>query len=85
MRATQPDPFQAFADWTAPGRQLTGRVTKVVPIGAFAQVADGVEALVRVQDLPRMQGEADRVVQIGGELTVVVSEVDRERRKLRPR
>ncbi|MEU0088274.1 hypothetical protein [Streptomyces sp. NPDC006274] len=42
LRATQPDPFQAFADATPAGSTLHGRVTELAPTGAFVQVADGV-------------------------------------------
>jgi small subunit ribosomal protein S1 len=82
LRATQPDPFQAFADQTAPGRELTGRVTKIVPFGLFVQVADGVEGLVHIQAPASPQGAADGVMQVGDELAVVVTDLDRTRRRL---
>jgi small subunit ribosomal protein S1 len=82
LRATQPDPFQAFADQTVPGRELTGRVTKIVPFGLFVQVADGVEGLVHIQALERAPGAAGGVVQVGDELSVVVTDLDRQRRRL---
>lgn len=70
LRATQPDPFQTFAD-SAEGRTIVGRVTHVVPFGAFVEVADGVEGFLR--------GAAP---QVGEELTVTVMTIDRPRRKL---
>jgi small subunit ribosomal protein S1 len=73
LRATSPDPFQAFADGTAPGDTLRGCVTKVVPFGYFVRVVDGVEGLVPLQD---------PVAVVGEELGVVVTELDRERRRL---
>jgi ribosomal protein S1 len=82
LRATQPDPFQAFADQATPGRELTGRVTKIVPFGLFVQVADGVEGLVHIQALERAQGAPDGAVQVGDELVVVVTDLDRTRRRL---
>ncbi|MEV4972198.1 S1 RNA-binding domain-containing protein [Streptomyces scopuliridis] len=83
LRATQPDPFQAFADHNAVGQKLRGQVTKLVPFGAFVQVADGIEGLVRLRDLTRTSVDArPDVVQVGDEVTVVVTEVDRERRRL---
>ncbi|MGY5128737.1 S1 RNA-binding domain-containing protein [Streptomyces nigrescens] len=83
LRATQPDPFQAFADSTAVGRMLHGRVTKLVPIGVFVEVADGIEGLIPLRELTRPPGAApDEVVQVGDEITVVVTEIDQERRRL---
>ncbi|QKV81533.1 S1 RNA-binding domain-containing protein [Amycolatopsis sp. Hca4] len=73
LRATQPDPFQAFADTTTTGRQLRGRVTLLSPVGVFVEVADGVEGLVR---------EPIGEIRVGDELTVVVTGMDRVGRKL---
>ncbi|MEV6236386.1 S1 RNA-binding domain-containing protein [Lentzea sp. NPDC051838] len=72
LRATQPDPFQAFADAVAVGQQLRGRITKVVPFGVFVEVADGVEGLA---PLPALGQDGDEVV-------VVVTDIDRERRRV---
>ncbi|MEV6446527.1 S1 RNA-binding domain-containing protein [Amycolatopsis sp. NPDC051716] len=73
LRALQPDPFQAFADDTAVGQQLPGRVIRSTPIGVFVEVADGVEGLVR-----EPIGES----RAGAAITVVVIGIDRERRRL---
>ena len=83
LRATQPDPFEAFADGTAVRQKLHGQVTKLVPFGVFVQVADGIEGLVHLLELTRMpvQNPAE-VVQVGDEVTVVVTGIDRERRRL---
>lgn len=84
LRATVPDPFVEFADRTAVGRTLRGRVTKLVPFGAFVLVADGVEGLVQLRELADPPVEApEQVVATGEGITVVVTEVDRERRRLR--
>jgi ribosomal protein S1 len=83
LRATQPDPFEAFAAADAVGQKLHGQVTKLVPFGAFVQVADGVEGLVHLRELTWTPVEAPSdVVQVGDEVTVVVTEIDRERRRL---
>ena len=83
LRATRPDPFQVFADRTAMGRKLHGRVTKLVPFGVFIQVTDGVEGLVLLRELASTPVESPSdVVQVGDEVTGVVTEIDRERRRL---
>jgi small subunit ribosomal protein S1 len=51
LRATQPDPFQQFARDIHVGQILHGPVTKLVPIGAFVRVADGVEGLIHLSEL----------------------------------
>lgn len=83
LRATQPDPFQAFADRNAVGRKLHGHVTKLVPFGVFVQVANGIEGLVPLRELTWTPAKApSHVVQVGDEVTVVVTEIDRELRRL---
>lgn len=51
LRATQPDPFQTFAEITTVGETLQGRVTKLVPFGVFVQVTKDIEGLVHLQEL----------------------------------
>ncbi|TXS49073.1 S1 RNA-binding domain-containing protein [Streptomyces sp. t39] len=83
LKATQPDPFRAFADSVAVGQTLQGQVTKLVPFGVFVQVADGVEGLVHLQELTSTPvATPQEVVEAGDEVTVVVTDVDRERRRL---
>ncbi|MGI5350622.1 S1 RNA-binding domain-containing protein [Streptomyces sp. CA-250714] len=83
LRATRQDPFQAFADRTPVGRTLHGQVTKLVPFGAFVRVADGIEGLVPLRELTRTPVDApEDAVRVGDEVTVVVTEIDRQRRRL---
>lgn len=81
LRATEPDPFQAFAEGVEPGSKLTGTVTKLTPIGAFARVADGIEGLLPVRGFDNARAEALDGMQVGDELTVVVTDMDRQRRR----
>ncbi|MGW7312579.1 S1 RNA-binding domain-containing protein [Streptomyces sp. NPDC054865] len=79
LRATQLDPFQTFAEITTVGQTLQGRVTKLVPFGVFVQVTNDIEGLVHLQELTWTPVEApEAVVQVGDEITVVVTEIDRE-------
>ncbi|MFZ4206651.1 S1 RNA-binding domain-containing protein [Streptomyces griseoincarnatus] len=83
LRATRPDPFLGFAEGVTAGQRLTGRVTKLVPFGVFVQVAEGVEGLVRLPELSSAPIEApEDVVRAGEEITVIVTDIDRERRQL---
>lgn len=83
LRATQPDPFQTFVDGVEVGQTLQGQVTKLVPFGVFVQVTDGLEGLVHLRELTQSPVETpDGVVQVGDEVTVVVTEIDREQRRL---
>ncbi|WP_257231886.1 S1 RNA-binding domain-containing protein [Streptomyces sp. Rer75] len=65
------------------GRRLQGQVTKLVPFGVFVQVAEGVEGLVPHQELTSAPvATPQEVVATGDEVTVTVTDVDRERRRL---
>ncbi|MEV0257335.1 S1 RNA-binding domain-containing protein [Streptomyces sp. NPDC050732] len=79
----RPALFLAFADSIAAGRNPRGPVTEVVPFGAFGLVGDGIEGLVPLREPTRtpVRTPSD-AVQVGDEVTVVVAEVDRERRRL---
>ncbi|MGW7463573.1 S1 RNA-binding domain-containing protein [Streptomyces xantholiticus] len=73
----------SFADGTSVGRTLHGRITKVVAIGAFVEATDGIEGLVPVEQLtPTCVVAAEGDVRVGDEVTVVVDEMDRQRRRL---
>ncbi|MGW3289948.1 S1 RNA-binding domain-containing protein [Streptomyces sp. NPDC001002] len=79
LRAMEPDPLALFVDGIAVGERLRGRVTKVVPFGFFVRVADGVEGLVPLLE-PGTAPEDD--VHVGAEVSVLVADFDRERRRL---
>ncbi|WP_199856659.1 S1 RNA-binding domain-containing protein [Nocardia suismassiliense] len=83
LRALQPDPFQAFAEGVAVGEELHGRVTMLVPFGVFVEVSEGIEGLVHLRDLTSTPGAApDDGVQVGDDVVVVVTRIDRDRRRL---
>ncbi|MEU9321601.1 S1 RNA-binding domain-containing protein [Streptomyces sp. NPDC048295] len=83
LKAMQPDPFAAFVEGTAVGQKLQGRVTRLVPFGVFVQVADSIEGLVHLRELTWTPVETpEDVLQVGEEVTVVVTEIDRQRRRL---
>ncbi|MER8236982.1 S1 RNA-binding domain-containing protein [Streptomyces sp. NPDC094049] len=83
LRATRPDPFQTFADSASVGDVLRGRVTRLVPFGVFVHVGDDTEGLiVRRNGTGASGGAPGESVRVGDEIAVVVTEIDRERRRL---
>ncbi|WP_262063253.1 S1 RNA-binding domain-containing protein [Streptomyces sp. STR69] len=83
LRAMQPDPFAVFAEGVAVGRTLRGQVTRVIPFGVFVRIADGIEGLVHLRELTEMPVDtAEGILHVGDELAVVVTEVDRGRRRV---
>jgi small subunit ribosomal protein S1 len=77
------DPWERFARAVQPGQTLEATVTRVMPYGAFARVADGVEGLVHVSELAEERvTDPNAVVRMGDLLQVRILGVDSERRRL---
>ena len=83
LKATQEDPWQVFARTHAIGQVAPGKVTKLVPFGAFVRVADGIEGLVHISELSSKHVElAEQVVSVGDDVFVKVIDIDLERRRI---
>src|SRR5213079_3681105 len=83
LKATQEDPWQVFARTHAIGQVAPGKVTKLVPFGAFVRVAEGIEGLVHISELSNTHVESpEQVVQVGDQVSVKVIDVDVPRRRI---
>ncbi len=83
LKATQMDPWQVFAEGHAVGQLVYGRITKIVPFGAFVQVGDGIEGLVHISEMATHHVESpEQVVSAGEELWVKIIELDTARRRI---
>jgi small subunit ribosomal protein S1 len=83
LKATQEDPWQLFARTHAIGQYIPGKVTKIVPFGAFVRVADGIEGLVHISELSSKHVEhADQVVSVNEDVFVKLIDIDLERRRI---
>lgn len=83
LKATQQDPWQEFANSHEVGQLVYGRVTKLVPFGAFVQVGDGIEGLVHISEMSAHHVEAaEQVVTPGEELWVKIIDLDLARRRI---
>jgi len=83
LKATQEDPWRQFARTHAIGQIVPGKVTKLVPFGAFVRVEDGIEGLVHISELAERHVDLpDQVVQVGTEVMVKVIDIDLERRRI---
>ena len=83
LKATQEDPWQHFARTHAIGQVVPGKVTKLVPFGAFVRVDDGIEGLVHISELAERHVELpEQVVTVGSDIFVKVIDIDLERRRI---
>jgi small subunit ribosomal protein S1 len=83
LKATQEDPWQQFARTHQINQVVPGKVTKLVPFGAFVRVDEGIEGLVHISELAERHVEIpEQVVNVGDELLVKVIDIDLERRRI---
>jgi small subunit ribosomal protein S1 len=83
LKATQQDPWQEFADGHQVGQLVYGRITKLVPFGAFVQVGDGIEGLVHISEMAAHHVDVpEQVVSPGEELWVKIIDIDLQRRRI---
>ncbi len=83
LKATQEDPWRQFARTHAIGQIVPGKVTKLVPFGAFVRVDEGIEGLVHISELAERHVELpDQVVGVGDDVMVKVIDIDLERRRI---
>ncbi len=66
------------------GHRVKGKITKLVPYGAFVEVSEGVEGLVHVSELSwtkRITRPSD-VLSLGQEIEAVVLQINKEEQKI---
>src|SRR6202008_2666551 len=77
------DPWQQFARTHQIGQVVPGKVTKLVPFGAFVRVDEGIEGLVHISELAERHVEIPaQVVQAGDDIFVKVIDIDLARRRI---
>ncbi|MGH3611915.1 MAG: S1 RNA-binding domain-containing protein, partial [Pseudonocardia sp.] len=65
------------------GQIVPGKVTKLVPFGAFVRVEEGIEGLVHISELAERHVEIpEQVVQVGDDAMVKVIDIDLDRRRI---
>lgn len=83
LKQTMQDPYESKAGELAEGSEATGRVTKLMPFGAFVELAPGVEGLIHISELSHERvAKVSSVVQEGEIVTVKVLAVDHAQRRI---
>ena len=77
------DDFFQFAKNHKVGDVLEAKIVNMTPFGAFAEVARGVDGLIHISKISLDKiARAEDVLEIGQVVTVKVTEIDNENRKL---
>ena len=83
LKATQEDPWRQFARQHNVGDVIEGRVTKLVPFGAFVEVDDAIEGLVHISELADHHVErAEDEVGVHDRVEVKIIDIDLDRRRI---
>src|ERR671937_414393 len=83
LEQTQSEVRQTFLSTLQIGQVVPGRVTKLVPFGAFVRVEEGIEGLVHISELAERHVEIpEQVVQVGDDCMVKIIDIDLERRRI---
>ena len=83
LKQTQPDPWIELVQSYPVGTIVDGKVTKIVPFGAFVQLGDATEGLVHISEMaPRHIEAPAQVVHVGDDVKVKVMEINPERRRI---
>ena len=83
LKATQEDPWRQFARQHYVGEFIEGRVTKLVPFGAFVKVEEGIEGLVHISELAEAHVEVpEQVAKVNDPVTVRIIDIDETRRRI---
>jgi small subunit ribosomal protein S1 len=84
LKQTQKNPWEETENRFPVGSRVKGKVTNLVPYGAFVEIEDGVEGLIHVSELSwtkRITRPRD-VLSVGQELEAVVLGVNKEEQKI---
>ena len=83
IKRLEEDPWVRASRELAVGTDLDATVTRVMPYGAFARVATGIEGLIHISEIaPLRIGSPSEVVHPGDVVRVRVVAIDPERRRL---
>ncbi|MEM9400030.1 MAG: 30S ribosomal protein S1 [Verrucomicrobiota bacterium] len=84
LKQRHENPWEKIAEKYPVGKEVSGKVTSLVPYGAFIELEEGVEGLVHVSELSwtKRVARASDVLTTGDEVNAVVTEVSKDEQKL---
>ncbi|HYY15007.1 MAG TPA: 30S ribosomal protein S1 [Chthoniobacterales bacterium] len=84
LKQTQKNPWDQIEERFPAGQRVKGRITNLVPYGAFVELEEGVEGLIHVSELSwtkRIMRPSD-ILSVGQEVEAVVLGVNKEEQKI---
>src|SRR5437588_11420262 len=84
LKQTQRNPWDQIEERFPAGQRVKGKITNLVPYGAFVEIEEGVEGLIHVSELSwtkRIMRPSD-ILSVGQEVEAVVLGVNKEEQKI---
>ena len=83
LKQTTEDPWLKLIDSYPVGTIVDGKVTKVVPFGAFVELGNNVEGLVHISEMAAKHIDTPaQVVKVGQDVKVKVMDINPDRRRI---
>lgn len=83
LKQTTEDPWTKLVETYPVGTITDGKVTKIVPFGAFIELGDNVEGLVHISEMALKHIDSPaQVVHVGDTVKVKIMDVNVERRRI---
>lgn len=77
------DPWTAAEKLAQPGTKLEVEIVRLVPFGAFARIADGVEGLIHISEMREERvDDPSQVVSVGKRVEALVLVFDRKKQRI---
>src|SRR5260370_20614037 len=84
LKETKKNPWDQIEERFPAGQRVKGKITNLVPYGAFVEIEEGVEGLIHVSELSwtkRIMRPSD-ILTVGQEVEAVVLGVNKEEQKI---
>lgn len=83
LKKILPNPWQNIGGKYSVGKVVTGKVVRIAPFGAFAELEPGVDALIHISQFSDKKiGSPSEVVNVGDEINAKVIDLDQEKHKI---
>lgn len=84
MKQMEGDPWDITADKLSVGQTVSGSPTRLVPFGAFVEIAPGVEGLLHISEMSSKKriAQPGEVVSVGTSVQVRITSIDRIQRRI---
>lgn len=84
LKQKEENPWDQIEEKYPPGTHVRGKITNLLPYGAFMEIEPGIEGLIHVSEMSWVKNVADpsEVVQRGQELEAVVLSVQKQEGKI---